>query len=281
MWILFNCSTPSDGPSIPTSSVAVNAIPINNHDSTFELDLSLPSMSKDRPKRTAAKPKATEAFVPAKGQKTAAARFNKIKSKYQHVHDIFTEMRWLQFSFPPFTEAIADLNSPNPDEIKSKQKTTTTNKRRQPAQKSARRQARRVVLDSDNFCSSDSDGDGNSIGHSSGGWHRNNTNYDPNVITIDCDDGYYVGANREVQIERNLTTAPSCEAADNAAMKVNIRINNKFETYDLRKVSEQCIFGIGLFCYYFDVNFDFVFSSRNSLSLPHRLLQINRCRSST
>lgn len=134
-------------------------------------------------------------------------------------------------------EAIAELDSPIPDESKPQKRTrsSATTTKRKPA---SRRQARYAEDDLECW-TSDSDGNGSSMGHSSHGRsRRNNTNYDPNVITIDCDDGYYFGANPEVRIERNLTTAPSCEAADNAALQVKVRIDNKIETYDLRKVSE-------------------------------------------
>lgn len=85
----------SDGPSIPTTSIAVNAVPMTNHDSSFDMDLSLPGESGKRSKQPPTKSKSTEKFVPAKGQRTAAARLNKIKRKYQHLHDTFNEMCWI------------------------------------------------------------------------------------------------------------------------------------------------------------------------------------------
>lgn len=93
MWLLFNYLMSLGGPSVPTSLTVVDAIPINDHDSSLDLDLSLPSITKKRSKRTSPISKAKEEFVPAKGQKTAAARFNKLKSKHQHVGGILCDMR--------------------------------------------------------------------------------------------------------------------------------------------------------------------------------------------
>lgn len=125
------------------------------------------------------------------------------------------------------------------DEVKPDKRTRnadTSKNGRQQRKTASGRPSRRVVVDCDDYNGSDSDSDGCSMARHAN--HHNNRNYDPNVISIDCDDGYYHGGNTQVQIERNLTAAPSCEAADNAPIKVNIRLNSKIESYDLRKVSE-------------------------------------------
>lgn len=75
-----------DSPSIPTNPLVVDALPsTNNFDDSVDLDLSLSHISK--PKITS--PDTTESvdheeFVPAKGQKGAAQRLNKLKSKRRY-----------------------------------------------------------------------------------------------------------------------------------------------------------------------------------------------------
>lgn len=61
-------------------------------------------------------------------------------------------------------------------------------------------------------------------------------NYNSNVIEIDCDDVFAGGP--AVCIDRDLAAAPACTAADNAALKINVRFNGTVEVYDLRRVSE-------------------------------------------
>lgn len=58
-----------------------------------------------------------------------------------------------------------------------------------------------------------------------------------NVIVLDCDDAFIGGP--EVRIERDLAAAPACTAEDNAALKINVRINGNVESYDLRRVSDE------------------------------------------
>lgn len=74
-----------DGPSIPTNTVFVEASPSTKSiDDSVDLDLSFTSVAKSI-KTTSTKEIEPEEYVPAKGQKGAARRLNKLKSK-RHRH---------------------------------------------------------------------------------------------------------------------------------------------------------------------------------------------------
>lgn len=78
---LFHCRRWLESPAIPASASA--AEPAQADTITIDLDLSIPEVGKARKNRNDKPIEPSAEYVPAKGQKTAARRLNKIKSKHR------------------------------------------------------------------------------------------------------------------------------------------------------------------------------------------------------
>lgn len=59
--------------------------------------------------------------------------------------------------------------------------------------------------------------------------------HDPNTIVLDCDDEFFGGP--AVNFTRNIAGANAVTAEQSQEMKVNVRINNKVEQYQMNQVS--------------------------------------------
>lgn len=59
--------------------------------------------------------------------------------------------------------------------------------------------------------------------------------HDPNTIVLDCDDEFFGGP--AVQFTRNIAGANAVSMEQSLEMKVNVRINNKIEQFQMNPVS--------------------------------------------
>lgn len=61
--------------------------------------------------------------------------------------------------------------------------------------------------------------------------------HDPNTIVLDCDDEFFGGP--AVNFTRNIAGADAVSMEQSQEMKVNVRINNKIEQFQMNPVSEH------------------------------------------
>lgn len=131
---------------------------------------------------------------------------------------------------------------------KRKSKASKATKKNSPSKRAQRamvrrggQRGRRNFVEIDDIDSdSDSDLDQSVAAFTSAATHRaRRPPHDPNTIVLDCDDEFEGGP--AVNFTRNIAGANAVTMEQSQEMKVNVRVNNKIEQFQMNPVSVYCI----------------------------------------
>lgn len=178
-------------------------------------------------------------YVPAKGQKMAAARLKKIQGLLSSRFVSFSPLNFpLKLFCTPITTATLQKGLVDTEKIENKRKSkapkTSPPKR---AQQTARRpppgrRGRRNYVELDDM---DSDSDLDEPAAAQFVPARNARRHDSNTIVLDCDDVFAGGP--AVNFTRDIAGANAVSVEQSQEMKVTVRINNKVEQFRMNPVS--------------------------------------------
>lgn len=202
----------------------------------------------------------TASYVPVKGQKMAANRLKKIQGSYLfrrfHIQlkmnaILLGENSFFLYIFNNhWSESLAKglVDTEKIEKKIDKQKTSKTAKNAKATTKSPSKRAQRFArrsrqhgardfveldFDSDSDLDLDESFEPESIPPNHVSAHR--PPHDPNLIVLDCDDEFMGGP--AVNFSRNIAGANAVSMEQSQEMKVNVRVNNKIEQFQMNPVS--------------------------------------------